>query len=183
VQIGTMDSSKAIGADASHASVCAINLSGKDFEFNYLGSATHTWNNCNISYIRAYETGALQAQTSFDNYRWEPSDGQLISVKDNGFVGNPATKVTGSISGTAFTSATFNLNQDVVLMHDKSWVIEWASSGSWSGDRNGSFLLSTVLPYKANSAHYIFRQGGSSLIGLGEWTNGIHNNYGLSLAD
>ena len=183
VQIGTMDSSKAIGGDASHASVGSINISGKDFEFNYLGSASHPWQNCNISYIRAYETGALQAQTSFDNYRWEPSGGQLISVKDNGFVGNPATKVTGTISGTAFTSATFNLNQDVVLLHDKSWVIEWASSGSWSGDRNGSFLMGTILDYKANSAHYIFRQGGSSLIGIGEWTNGIHNNYGLSLAD
>ena len=183
VQIGTMDSSKKIGGSATDSNVSNINLSGKDFEFNYLGSSSHTWNNCNISYIRVHETGTLNTVTSFDNYRWEPSGGKLVSVVTDGFAKNAATQVTGSISGTAFTSATFELDQDVVLSHDKSWTIEWASSGSWSGDRNGSFLMATVLPYKANSAHYIFRQGGSSLIGIGEWTNGIHNNYGLSLAD
>jgi hypothetical protein len=178
-----MDSSKMIGGDASHSSVSSINISGKDFEFNYLGSASHSWNNCNISYIRVHETGTLETETDYNSYRWEPQNGKLVSVQDDQFSANVANQVTGSISGTAFTSATFNLNQDVVLMHDKSWVIEWASSGSWSGDRNGSFLMGTILDYKANSAHYIFRQGGSSLIGIGEWTNGIHNNYGLSLAD
>ena len=181
VQIGTMDSSKMIGADASHASVGSINLSGKDFVFHYLGSATHSWNNCNISYIRAYENGAPEPDTSFADYRWEPSDGKLVSLEDDTFTENVATKVTGTVSGKTFSSATFKLDKDVVLMHDKSWTIEWASSGSWAGDRNGSFLLGTVLDYKANGAHYIFRQGGSDLIGIGEWANGIHNNYGIGL--
>ena len=179
VQIGTMDSSKKIGGSATDANVANINLSGKDFEFNYLGSASHPWQNCNVSYIRAYETGSLNTVTSFENYRWEPSGSELASVKNNGFVGNPATKVSGSISGTAFTDATFNLNKDVVLVHDKSWSIEWASSGNSSA----YFLLTTVLDYKANSGHYIFRQSGSGVLAIGEWTNGIHQNYGLMLSD
>ena len=179
VQIGTMDSSKKIGGSATDSNVSNINLSGKDFEFNYMGSASHTWNNCNISYIRIHESGTLDTVTSFDSYRWEPQNGKLVSVQDDTFTGNPASQVAGSISGTTFTSATFELNEDVVLLHDKEWVIEWASSVNSSGH----FLMSTVLPYKSNSAHYIFRQSKSGFIGIGEWTDGIHNNYGLSLAD
>ena len=179
VQIGTMDSSKAIGGDTSHASVGSINLSGKDFEFNYLGSASHPWQNCSISYIRAYETGTLETVTSFKDYRWEPSGGKLVSIENESFTENVATQVSGSISGTTFTDATFQLDHDVVLAHDKSWVIEWASSGNTSGH----FLMATVLDYKANSAHYIFRQTGSGFLGIGEWNNGIHHNYGLKLSD
>ena len=179
VQIGTMDSSKKIGGSATHANIGDIDLSGKDFEFNYLGSASHSWNNCNISYIRVHETGSLNTVTASNDYRWEPSDNKLVSVVNDTFSANLPNQITGSISGTAFTDATFELAQDVVLSHDKLWVIEWASNGNTSG----YFLMSTVLPYRANSAHYIFRQSNSGIIGIGEWTNGIHNNYGLSLAD
>ena len=186
VEIGTMDSSKAIGGSTTHESVGDINISGKNFEFNYLGSASHSWQNCNVSYIRVYENGALEPVTDFKNYRWETNStgSEFVSVdNDETYTENALTMCSGSLSSGTFSGVSAELEEDVVLMHDKSWTIEWTSEGDWIDNRGGGMLLSTDLNYKANSAPYIFRNRDSYFIAIGEWRNGVHNNYGISLAD
>ena len=177
VQIGTMDSSKAIGGSSTHASVGDINLSGKDFVFNYLGSASHSWQNCSVEYIRVYENGALEPVTDFKDYRWEASGSSFTSVEDDTFTENALTQLSGSVTNGTFTSALYDIHDDVVLMHDKAWSIEWTSSGTWIGDSNGSMLMAGDLYYKGNSSHYIYRRQNSIFVGIGEWRDGVHNNY------
>ena len=183
VQIGTMDSSKKIGGSATDTNVSNINLSGKDFEFNYLGSASHSWQNCNISYIRAYEDGTLHSVTDFADYRWETSGSSFTSVENGTFTENALTNLAGSVSNGNFDAAVYDLEKDVVLMHDKAWSIEWASSGDWVGDSNGSMLMAGDRYYKANRSPYIYRRNNSIFIGIGEWREGYHYNYVCKLSE
>ena len=185
VDMGTMDQSKMIGSSATHENVGDINISGKDFVFNYLGSASHTWNNCNVGYIRVHESGVLEPVTDFESYRWEVSDSgdAFESVVDDTYSFNGLTRLSGSISSGAFTGTSFTMDKSVVLMHDNAWKIEWVSEGDWQDNRGGGMLLGTDLNYKGLYAPYIYRRPGSDFIAIGEWRDSQHNNYGITLSD
>ncbi len=55
VKIGSMDDVKLVGTSTTHASASSVNVSGKDFTFNYIGSTTHPLRNCSINYIKVWE--------------------------------------------------------------------------------------------------------------------------------
>ena len=188
IEIGTMDSSKMIGSSATHASVGSINLSGKDFVFPYIAASNFPLNNCEIDYIKIWENGETEIETpdSFNTYRWELNDAEnaFVSVDDDEvYTENYLTMLSGSVSGGTFSGTTFAMHKPVLLMHDQPWRITWESEGSWRDAANGGMLLATSLNYKGHSAPYLYRRPDSGFVAIGEWNDGVHNNYGTTLSD
>lgn len=188
VAIGTMDSSKMIGASATHASVGDINISGKDFVFSYMGTSDYPLRNCAFEYIKIWENGELdiEAPEKYDTYRWELNDAgnDFVSLDDDEtYTENRLTMLSGSISGGNFVGTSFALDKSILLMHDEPWHLTWESDGTWEDNRGGGMLLATTLNYKGACAPYLYRRPGSGFIAFGEWDNGVHNNYGIMLSD
>ena len=187
VDVGTMDASKMIGTNSSHSAVSSINLSGVDFVFPYMGASNFTLNNCSVEYIKIWENGdSVERPESFDTYRWElnAAGNAFISVDDDDiYTENKLTMLTGSISGGIFSGTTFAMDKGVVLLHDQPWRITWESDGTWEDARGGGMLLATTLNYKGPHAAYLYRRPGSDFITIGEWSEGVHNNYGLTLSE
>ena len=182
VEIGTMDSTKLIGASTTHADAPSVNISGKDFTFNYLGTTNFPLRNCSFSYIKIWENGVPEIKT--ENYRWEVnSTGNAFTpVEDGFFANNDPVMMAGSISGGTFTNTYFELEKQIILLHDEKWNLEWVSSGGWNDLRNGSMLLSGTNGSNDLNSFYLYRRSESTFIALGERKNGTHNNYGVGLA-
>ena len=181
VKIGTMDATKLIGSSATHASASAVNISGMDFTFNYLGTGTFFLRNFSMEYLKIWENG--EKPQVEENYRWEisKSGNEFASVETQFFSDNELRQMAGSVSNGNFANAYFAMDKQVVLKHDAQWNVEWVSTGDWMDARNGAMLLSSSDGHNDLNAYYLYRRNGNSFIALGEWNN-THNNYGVSLA-
>ncbi|MBQ7345770.1 MAG: hypothetical protein IJW45_06885, partial [Oscillospiraceae bacterium] len=184
VDMGTMDQSKMIGASATHESVSAIDISGKDFFFNYMGTTSHPLQNCSIEYIKVFENGEQPVEEPQD-YRWEINGAgdAFVSLEDDTFQENALTMLSGSVSGGTFTGVQYQLHEQVVLMHDETWSITWESEGDWVDNGNGAMLFATAVGHKGMNAPYLYRRHASEFIAFGEWDGSYHCNYGIRLAD
>ena len=110
------------------------------------------------------------------NYRWELIDGALVS---NGENENTLTLLAGSVSNGVQNSTQYALAENVVLMHDQPWVVEWKSSGDWSG-----MLLTSTTQSATSGMEFIFRTFNTTgLLALGYYTGSQYNNYGIPLAE
>ena len=187
VDVGTMDSSRMIGSSTTHSAVGSIDLSGVDFVFPYMAASDFTLNNCSVDYIKVWENGeSHETPEAFDAYRWELNEAgnAFVSVDDDEvYTENKLTMLSGSVSGGVFSGTTFAMDKGVVLLHDQPWRITWESEGSWQDARGGGMLLATTLNYQGHNAPYLYRRPGSDFITIGEWDEGVHNNYGLTLSD
>ena len=127
----------------------------------------------------------VKATRSVDNkapeiYRWELTSDALLSVNDGGAIYNYATLTAGSCSSNVFTSAQHSLDKPVVLFHNRPWVVEWKSSGDWTGH---VLMMAGSAASKTADSTYIYRRPGSDLIALGYCDGSSYHNYGVSLAD
>ena len=133
------------------------------------GYTTYTCQ-CGDSYVDEY-TDPIQ----LFSYRWEMQNNGMVSVSANGNTANPLTLTSGSVSGNTFSKARYSLQTNVQLHHDVPWVMEWRSTGNWSGMLFGSSGQSP-----SDGLIYLFRDSGSRLFAFGEYT-GVWNNYGIVL--
>ena len=161
-------------------------ISGKDFTFSYMGAYGHPLNYCKLDYMQVWADGEpeekapVQNQVQAPSSRWELSGNEFASVTDGGNVRNDVSLLTGSVSGGVMKKAVYSLSQDVVLKHDQPWVVEWKSSGNFSG---GSMLLSNSGKVGVANAPFLFRYQYSEFIAFGYWTGSYHNNYGIRPGD
>ena len=159
-------------------------ISGQDFTFSYMGSYGHPLHNCKLDYMQVWAKGQPEAQEQtrkqVPGNRWELSGNEFVSVTDGGNTLNNATLLTGSISNGIMNKAVFGLNHSVVLKHDMPWIVEWKSSGSFTG---GSMLLSASGKVGVTDAPFLFRYKNSEFIAIGYWTGSYHNNYGIRPGD
>lgn len=155
-------------------------ISGKDFTFTHMGTYQHKINT-DLNYMQIWEAGN-PAQDSPDNYRWESGTSVFTNITD-GYTKNNATSISGSVSSGAMTSAYFNLDQNVVLRHDREWSVQWESEGTWKDKQNGAMIFCSTQNGSTNNALYLYRRSGSNIIALGYRGNGTHNNYGVNLSD
>ena len=110
------------------------------------------------------------------NYRWELIDGALVSSGEDE---NTLTLLAGSVSNSVQNSTQYALAENVVLMHDQPWVVEWKSSGDWSG-----MLLTSTTQSATSGMEFIFRTFNTTgLLALGYYTGSQYNNYGIPLAE
>ena len=152
-------------------------ISGKDFTFSYLGTDAHPLDTCAIDYIQIWGNGVLDQVDEPNTFRWESG---MIAVSDTGLTANTATALAGSVSGSTYTDSRYSLAQDVVLLHDRPWSVEWQSEGAWTG---GALLLAASGYSKTVDAPYLFRNSNSATIALGYHDGTQFNNYGVSLSD
>lgn len=125
--------------------------------------------------VRIYATGTRDGMSS----RFEMADGALTSVTTDGNSENKLTLKSGSVSDGVLNSTIYDIERDIILKHDKKWVIEWKGSGDWSGmlfsaDAT-SGLVDTPYLYKAATAS-------TKLLAFGAYISQEYHNYGLPLA-
>ena len=121
-------------------------------------------------------TGATEGPEAADtiklsSYRWEMDNNALVSVHTNGNADNPPTLDAGSVTNGIFKKACYTLQTKVQLYHDAPWVMEWRSTGNWSGMLFGSSFQSP-----SDGLIYLFRDPGSKMFAFGEYT-GSWNNF------
>ena len=161
-------------------------ISGKDFTFSYMGAYGHPLNYCKLDYMQVWAEGMpevkepIQNQVQVSGSRWELNGNEFASVTDGGNVRNDATLLSGSISSGIMKKAIYGLEHSVVLKHDQPWIVEWKSSGNFSG---GSMLLSASGKVGVTNAPFLFRYQYSEFIAFGYWTGSYHNNYGIRPGD
>ena len=109
------------------------------------------------------------------SYRWEIKENTLVSVTTGGNKENSINRTSGSIANGVLKNARYTLETTVQLYHDVPWIIEWRSTGSWSG-----MLLSSTNQSPSANLTYLFRDPGSKIFAFGEYT-GSWNNYGMAL--
>lgn len=157
-------------------------LNGQDLVFSYLGTYQMPINDCSLDYLQIWENG-IPAEDTPDRYRWDTVSDTLVSSAADGYTLNEAAVLSGSCSDGQYSGSHFALENSVVLLHDRSWYIEWESSGTWKDNANGSLLLTSALSGNAADAMYLYRRGNSEIIAFGERLNSKHHNYGIKLSD
>ena len=136
-------------------------------------------NHDGVSYISNWTYDPSARTTETNNYRWEMRDNEWVSVTDGGNVFNGAHMLEGKITDGTFMDARFSLSKNVVLKHNKPWIIEWKSSGAWSG----SLLLATQSHSAYTDQPYLFRDVSGNQISIGYYGDSQYNNYGVCLSD
>jgi hypothetical protein len=149
------------------------------FASNRRRTASDT-NHDGVSYFKSYVYDPSMSTTGADDYRWELKGDELTSVTDGGNVFNAATMFHGNLTDGTMKQAIYNLSRSVILKHDSPWVVEWKSSGSFSG---GSMLLATSRTRGVTNSPFLFRHQNSEFIALGYWNGSTHSNYGIRLGD
>ena len=134
------------------------------------GYTTYTCSVCGDSYVSDY-TDAIQPCS----YRWEMRDNTMVSVTTGGNTANGLTLDSGSVTDGTLTGVRYDLQSAVHLYHDLPWVIEWRSTGNWSG-----MLFGSTTQSPSSGLTYLFRDPGTKLFAFGEY-NGSWNNYGIML--
>lgn len=125
----------------------------------------------------------ITAKSVYDpqDYRWEFDGTDLTCV--NG--GNTLTKKLGTTTNGVFNKTCYALANEVVLLHNLPWVVEWKCSGTFMNtDGSTGARVFTSDHVNANyNARYIFKSNTNGIIAMGEKdTKGSHN-YGIALAD
>ena len=180
VKIGDMNTFRMIGNSPTHDSASAVNISGKNFVFNYLGSEAHPLQNFSMSYMKIWENGEPDnTKNTFSNYRWELSSDKnsFVNISGNGFSSNDLIEIAGTLSDGVSTSRTYGLEKEIILQHDRLWSIEWKIEGNWSG---GGMVLSNTRQSATKNNVYLFR---SSAITMGASIGSQYNLYGITPSD
>ena len=152
-------------------------ISGRDFTFNYLGTTQFPVGNCYLQYLQVWERG-IEAK----KYGWQPQNDQLVPVAEEGYSVNNLITINGTITDGKISGGRFQLTEPVTLRHDRTWSVEWKSSGTWKETSNGAMLLSSSAGSGTNGTVYLYRRSGSSLIGLGRRSGNKHLNYAIDLS-
>ena len=156
-------------------------VSGKDFKFSYFGTYEYGISNCKLDYIQVWGNGGLKhMDDNPDIFRWEIQNDVWTTVSEFGLTKNTPAMLGGSISGGVFSGCQYKLTTNVVLLHERPWVIEWQSEGNFSG---GAMLLAAHNHNNSEKAPFLFRYSGSSIIAFGCRDGSQHTNFGIKLSD
>ena len=116
------------------------------------------------------------------NYRFAFNGTELVSV---GEMENILTKTAGTTTDGVFNKTRYALENEVVLLHDLPWVVEWKCEGTFlnTNGSSGARIFTTTPVNAEYNARYIFKSNTNGLIAMGEKdTKGSHN-YGIALGD
>ncbi|MBQ3501654.1 MAG: SGNH/GDSL hydrolase family protein, partial [Oscillospiraceae bacterium] len=114
-------------------------------------------------------------------YRWESDGTDLVCISGE----NGLTKISGTTTGGVFSKTAYSLEEPVVLLHNKTWTVEWKCEGTFMNE-NGSTgaRIFTSDNINANyNARYIFKSATKWLIAMGEKDSSGSHNYGIALED
>ena len=110
------------------------------------------------------------------NFLWEFDGSNLVSVTTEGNTENALTLLAGSATDGVFSDARYQMEQTVLLLHDRPWVVEWKGAGT-----GGVILAKESTP--ATGDPFLFRRQGNQLFAVGVYEGSQYNNYGITLPD
>lgn len=116
-----------------------------------------------------------------ENYRWECTNDQMVSITEYGNTENNLTMTQGSITDGKFKNVKYTLDQAITLRHDQPWVFEWKSDGTWSDTTDGALLLAGNASSAVADTPYLYRRHNSDFIAFGVANGGRYYNYGVAL--
>ena len=108
-------------------------------------------------------------------YGWEMKNDVFTPIESEGYQLNRLTAINGTIRDGVLKAIRYSLEREIHLDHDAPWVIQWLSTGNWSG-----MLLSSMAQSPSDGLSYLFRDPGSRIFAFGEY-DGSWNNYGMVL--
>lgn len=155
-------------------------VSGKDFCFSYMGTPVYPVDNCSLDYLQVWYDGIASEYDEPNIYRWEDNGTGLATVSQPGITVNDISMIAGSYESGAYSGAELKLNEEVVLLHNRPWSVEWQTEGQWS---SGSLLFASHNRSHNEDAAYFYRRNDCSLFAFGEVVDGEYHNYGISPAD
>jgi len=155
-------------------------LNGRDLTFSYLGTYQNDINGA-LEYLQIWENG-IPAQIGGHSFYWTPATNTLTSSTTVPYKSNSVTSLGGANTATSFSNSWFRLEKPVVLLHDRSWTVQWESEGDWKGSANGAMLFAASRLKNEINAPYLYRRNGSNFIAFGVRADGNHHNYGVSLS-
>ena len=155
-------------------------ISDKDFSLTYFGTYQYPLNG-ELSYFQVWENG-IPAEQKAQQYYWTTGTNTMTSSTTAPYAENATSILGGSNTASSMNDCWFRLEQSVTLLHNRTWSVQWQSSGTWQGSSTGAFLLSASQYTNELNAPYLYRRDNSDLIALGVRADGKHNNYGVSLA-
>lgn len=178
-QLGALNRFYIAGEDQGSTSnwIC-----GKDFTFGYIGTSQHSLSGGGFEYLQVWEKG-IPAEKIPEHYRWELQSDTWTNVTTGVFSANAVQPLAGTISGGIFSSCYYLMDKNVVLLHDRSWAVEWESEGTWIDKSNGALLLSSAKSADTDNAVYLYRRSNSEIIAFGYHHGGQHYNYGVHLGN
>lgn len=96
---------------------------------------------------------------------------------------NTLTRNAGTTAGGVFSKTRYALANEVVLLHNLPWVVEWKCEGSFlnTGRSGGARVFTSTDVSAAYNARYIFKSNTNGIIAMGEKTNSGSYNYGIAL--
>ena len=115
------------------------------------------------------------------DYRWEFDVTDLACVSGS----NTLTKNSGTTTDGVFSKTSYTLENEVVLLHDSPWIVEWRCEGTFL-NTNGSSGARVFTSDNVNAnynARYIFKSNTNGIISMGEKTTNGSHNYGIALGD
>jgi len=143
-----------------------------------------TYENGTVSIESVTDDVVITAEATahkFQNYRWEFDGTDLACVSGD----NTLSKNSGTTTDGVFSKTSYTLENEVVLMHDLPWIVEWKCEGTFlnTNGSSGARIFTSDNVNANYNARYIFKSNTNGIIAMGEKdTNGSHN-YGIALAD
>lgn len=118
------------------------------------------------------------------NFRWEydAESNAFVSVTNGGNTANDLTMTHGSIADGTFSRTRFTMSETVRLDHDKEWIVEWKSTGTWTDTTDGALLFAEADTSKTTDAKYFYRRHKSEFLAFGIYEKSNYYNYGVRLS-
>jgi len=173
---GDAFSCKLTAEDGKELSV-SVTMGGEDITDTAYENGTVSIESVTDDVVITAEATVHQSQ----NYRWEFDGIDLACVSG----GNALSKNSGTTTDGVFSKTSYTLENEVVLMHDLPWIVEWKCEGTFlnTNGSSGARIFTSDNVNANYNARYIFKSNTNGIIAMGEKdTNGSHN-YGIALAD
>ena len=88
----------------------------------------------------------------------------------------------GSITDGKFKNVKYTIGEAVVLKHDRPWILEWKSEGTWTDTTDGALLFAGNASSTVADTPYLYRRHNSDFIAFGVANGGRYYNYGVALS-
>ena len=113
------------------------------------------------------KTVSVAGKESYNSYRFELKDNELVSVSGAGFTEN-------TLKQAVSTQQVYKLAENIILQHDKEWRVDF-----YAEDSTRFMALSTAASSVAGQFYIFKSQSGTGVLSVGEYKDGKYQNYGV----